>query len=58
MKKFVVTIRETLAVKVPVMAETREEAELDVRERYYDCEFVLSSDELTDIDFQVEEAVS
>ncbi len=51
MKKFEVTITETLKKKVKVEAETLEEAEQKVNDDWYRGEYILDSDNFTEVVF-------
>lgn len=53
MKKYLVEITETLQRQVTVIAQTRDEAEQKVREKYQNEEIVLSNQDYIDTDFHV-----
>ncbi|WP_195295808.1 DpnD/PcfM family protein [Faecalitalea cylindroides] len=53
MKKYSVEITETLQRQVTVIAQTRDEAEQKVREKYQNEEIVLSNQDYIDTDFHV-----
>ena len=55
MKKFGVTITETLKKKVEVEAETQEEAEQIVTDDWYKGEHVLDADDFTEVVFEAKE---
>lgn len=58
MKKFEVTITETLKKKVEVEAETEEDAKQIVTDDWYKGEHILDSDNFTEVDFEAKEQVS
>ena len=53
MKKYLVEITETSQRQVTVTAETRDEAEQKVRQKYRDEEIVLDERDYIDTDFHV-----
>lgn len=53
MKKYLVEITETSQRQVTVTAETRDEAEQKIRQKYRDGEIVLSEQDYVDTDFHV-----
>lgn len=53
MKKYLVEITETSQRQVTVTAETRDEAEQKVRQKYRDGEIVLDERDYIDTDFHV-----
>ncbi|WP_175627862.1 DpnD/PcfM family protein [[Clostridium] innocuum] len=53
MKKYLVEITETSQRQVTVTAETRDEAEQKVRQKYRDEEIVLDEGDYIDTDFHV-----
>lgn len=53
MKKYLVEITETPQRQVTVTAETRDEAEQKVRQKYRDEEIVLDERDYIDTDFHV-----
>lgn len=53
MKKYLVEITETSQRQVTLTAETRDEAEQKVRQKYRDGEIVLSEQDYVDTDFHV-----
>lgn len=55
MKKFEVTITETLKKKVEVEAETQEEAEQIVTDDWYKGEHILDADDFTEVVFEAKE---
>ena len=55
MKKFEVTITETLKKKVEVEAETWEEAEQIVSDDWYKGEHILDADNFTEVNFNAKE---
>jgi len=55
MKKFKVTITETLEEEVEVEAESAEEAEQKVMDEYYRCDRILDSDNFVGTEFSTEE---
>lgn len=57
MKKFEVTITETLKKKVEVEAETEEEAKQIVTDDWYKGEHILDADNFTEVDFEAKEQV-
>ncbi|MFR9537851.1 MAG: DpnD/PcfM family protein [Rikenellaceae bacterium] len=58
MKKYTVTIKETLTMEVSVTADSQEDAEEIIRERYEDEGYVLSWNEWDGVTFAAKEAVS
>lgn len=57
MKKFEVTITETLKKKVEVEAETEEEAKQIATDDWYKGEHILDADNFTEVDFEAKEQV-
>ena len=55
MKKFEVTITETLKKKVEVEAETQEEAEQIVTDDWYKGEHILDADNFSEVVFDAKE---
>ena len=55
MKKFEVTITETLKKKVEVEAETQEDAEQIVTDDWYKGEHILDSDNFSEVVFEAKE---
>ena len=55
MKKFEVTITETLKKKVEVEAETQEEAEQIVTDEWYKGDYILDADNFTEVVFDAQE---
>lgn len=53
MKKYLVEITETLQKQITVSANSREEAEQKVKERYRNEDIVLTEDDYIDTDFHV-----
>lgn len=53
MKKYLVEITETLQKQITVSANSREEAEQKIRERYKDEEIVLNEKDYVNTDFHV-----
>lgn len=53
MKKYLVEITETLQRQMTVTADSREEAEQKIRERYRNEEIVLNETDYVDTDFHV-----
>ncbi len=56
MKKYEVTIEETLAKSVEVSAENEEEAKRKVEKAYYSGEYILGSENFCDVSFAASEA--
>lgn len=54
-KTFEVTITETLKLTVEVKANSREEAEQFVSDRWHDSEYILDADNFVGVDFEAEE---
>lgn len=57
MKKFEVTITETLTKKVSVEAQSQEEAEQIVTDDWYRGEHILDADNFTEINFEAKECI-
>lgn len=57
MKKFEVTITETLKKKVEVEVETEEEAKQIVTDDWYKGDHILDADNFTEVDFEAKEQV-
>ncbi|MCD7845540.1 MAG: DUF3846 domain-containing protein [Oscillospiraceae bacterium] len=55
MKEYDITITETLEKAVSVTANSQEEAEEQVRQGYYNSEYVLDADNFTQVDFKTSE---
>ncbi|MGC4019975.1 MAG: DpnD/PcfM family protein [Muricomes sp.] len=55
MKKYEVTITETLQKTVSIRAESRSEAEEIAQENWNNSEYVLSAEEFQGVEFQAEE---
>ncbi|MCM1269855.1 MAG: DUF3846 domain-containing protein [Faecalibacterium sp.] len=55
MKKYNVTITETLKKTVEVEAESLEEAEQKVTDAWHNSEYILDADNFTEVDFEAEE---
>ncbi len=53
MKKYLVEITETLQKQITVSANSREEAEQKIRERYKDEDIVLNEKDYVNTDFHV-----
>lgn len=58
MKKYLVTITETLLRTVEVEAESEDDAEEQVQEQYDNCDIILSADDFDGMDMSVEEVPS
>lgn len=54
MKEYDIKITETLEKTVTVEAASREEAEEQVRQAYYDSEYILDSENFTGVEFGTE----
>lgn len=52
MKTYEVTITETLCEKVEIEAESREEAEQLVCDRWHNSEYILDADHFVGVDFK------
>lgn len=55
-KTYEVNIRETLEMKVSIQAESREEAERIIEEKWKSGEYVLDADHFTDVEFNAKKA--
>ena len=55
-KTFEVTITETLKLTVEVKANSREEAEQFVSDRWHDSEYILDADNFVGVDFEAVQA--
>ena len=55
MKKYNVTITETLKMRVEVEAETQLEAEQIISDKWHNGEYILDADHFEDIDFEAED---
>ena len=55
-KNYEVNIRETLEMKVSIQAESREEAERIVEQRWKSGEYVLDADHFTSVEFNAKKA--
>lgn len=53
MKKYLVEITETLQKQITVLANSREEAEQKIKERYKKEDIILTEDDYIDTDFHV-----
>lgn len=53
MKKYLVEITETLQKQITVLANSREEAEQKVKERYKNEDIILNENDYVDTDFHV-----
>ncbi len=58
MKKYIVTIEETLSIEVEIYANSQEEAEDIAAENYDNSEYVLSADNHEDTTFSARRAIS
>lgn len=54
MKEYDIKITETLEMTVSVQAESKAEAEEKIREAYFNSEYILDSDNFTNVDFGTE----
>lgn len=54
-KTFEVTITETLKLTVEVKANSREEAEQFVSDRWHDSEYILDADNFVGVEFEAEQ---
>ena len=55
LKTFAITITETLALTVKVEAETREEAEAEVVEKYHNEDYILDAEHFKGVEFTTKE---
>ena len=55
MKKYNVTITETLKMRVEVEAETQLEAEQIISDKWHNGEYILDADHFEDVDFEAED---
>ena len=58
MKKYLVEITETLQKQITVSANSREEAEQKVKERYKNEDIILNENDYVDTDFHVSALLS
>lgn len=54
MKKYIVRITEELSREVTVRAKSKDDADKIARQKYRDCQIVLTSDDFVGVDFEVE----
>jgi len=55
MKKYQVTITETLQMEVEVEADNPAQAERTVRDNYHTCEYILDAEHFKGVDFQTKQ---
>ena len=57
MSKYVVEIQETLSRKVELETDTPEQAIADVMIGYYECMYILDSEDYKNVEFKVVESI-